>query len=369
MVSISSIVVLNFKFQAESKSNVVIQDSSNKDKRSSIWNWKKPLKALTHIRSRGFNCCFFLHVHAIEGLTPTFNNLNLCITWKKKADVLRTRPARVCSGNAEFEETLMHQCSVYDSRSGAHNSAKYEPKIFLLHVSAFGAANIDIGNHWIDLSRLLPLKLEELEGDKRSSGKWTTSFKLRGEAKGAILNFSFGFSITGGNLFEPDVDFIEDILPNQESELSHSVTLLYQKLDEAKKGNELDFDDYEYSESPRAKFDPSHDFNDTEIDVIEEAVEESTKDEMEKTEKLGSQRFDDSVIETIDVAEIFEGEETDFDEDVEWHSNLDKINAENQNNCLCIIEPDFQELESASRIRIQLQLKELQLFKFRMLMN
>ncbi|KAI3454166.1 hypothetical protein Pfo_010829 [Paulownia fortunei] len=401
---------------SESKSTVIIQDSLHKDKKSSLWNWK-PLKALTHIRNHRFNCCFFLHVHAIEGLPPNFNNLNLCVTWKRKADMLRTCPARVCLGMAEFEETLMHRCTVYGSRTGPHSSAKYEPKLFLLHASVIGAPELDIGNHWIDLSRLLPLTLEELEGDKSSSGKWTTSFKLTGKAKGAMLNVSFGFSILGGNSFEPgyfvkvpdivgegglnhfadfdmssrtsqlhnlgsvpristegsyrhsqsaNVNFLDEIFPKQGSELSHSVTLLYRKLDEGKMGNVMDLDLYhKHLESLKPMSDPSpesaggktgHEFNDTEFDVIEQGIEVSTKDQM-KIEKCGSQRFDSSVVETIDVAEIFKGEETAFHEYVEWNSKLDTDNQdehecatgdpEHIDNSTCIIEPALEELDSA----------------------
>ena len=53
-----------------------------------------------------------------------------------------------------------------------------------------------MGKHRVDLTRLLPLTLEELEEEK-SSGKWTTSFKLSGEAKGAMLNVSFGYMVVG----------------------------------------------------------------------------------------------------------------------------------------------------------------------------
>lgn len=398
---------------SESKSDVIIQDSLHKDKKSSIWNWN-PLKALTHIRHHRFNCCFFLHVHTIEGLPPNFNNLSLCVTWKRKANMLRTRPTRVCLGVAEFEETLMHRCTVYVSKTGSHSSAKYEPKLFLLHASVVGSPTLDIGSHWIDLSRLLPLSLEELEGEKSSSGKWTTSFKLTGKAKGAMLNVSFGFSIVGGNSCEPgyfvkvpdivregglnhfaDFDisrtsqlhnlgsvpgmstggsyqhsqsanskYLEEIFPKQGSELSQSVTLLYQKFDEGKMGNAMEFDLYhEHLESLKPKSDPTpesaggktgHEFNDTEFDEIEQGIEVSMKDQIEK---CSSQRFGYSVIETIDVAEIFAGEETAFDEYAEWNSKLDTDShdehecatddPEHRDNSTCIIEPAFEELDSA----------------------
>ncbi|XP_011101027.1 protein PLASTID MOVEMENT IMPAIRED 1-RELATED 1 isoform X1 [Sesamum indicum] len=401
---------------SESKSNVVIRDSLHKDKKSSIWNWK-PLKALTHSRNHRFNCCFFLHVHTIEGLPSNFDNLNLCVTWKRKADMLRTRPAGVYLGTAEFEETLMHRCTIY-GRTGPHNSVKYEPKLFSLHASVIGAPT-DIGNHLVDLSRLLPLTLEELEGGRRSSGKWTTSFKLTGNSKGAILNVSFGFSVLDSNSFEPGsfvkvphivqegnmnhfadfdwrsrtsqldnhnldavtrisaegsyhhsqslaVKFLEEIMPKQGSELSHSVSLLYRKLDEGKMGSEVEFDlSHEHLRflKPKSEASPESasgntglELTDTEFDVIEQGVEVSLKDQM-GVEKCGSQRFDSSVIETIDVAEIFKGEDATFDEHVGGNSKLDRNNRdeygcpaddpEHRDNSMCIIEPALEELDSA----------------------
>ncbi|XP_077247836.1 protein PLASTID MOVEMENT IMPAIRED 1-RELATED 1-like [Tasmannia lanceolata] len=168
--------------------------SSQKEKKSSIWNW--PLRALSHIRNRRFNCSFSLHVHSIEQLSPEFNGASLRIHWKRRDGSLETRPARVFQGIAEFEETLTHKCSVYGTGNGPHHSAKYEAKYFLLYASIVGALDLDLGKHRIDLTRLLPLTLEELEEEK-SSGKWTTSFKLSGKAKGAILNVSFGFLVLG----------------------------------------------------------------------------------------------------------------------------------------------------------------------------
>ncbi|KAK4422199.1 protein PLASTID MOVEMENT IMPAIRED 1-RELATED 1 [Sesamum alatum] len=402
---------------SESNSNVIIRDPLHKDKKSSIWNWK-PLKALTHSRNHRFNCCFFLHVHTIEGLPPNFDSLNLCVTWKQKADMLRTRPAGVYLGTAELEETLMHRCTIY-GRNGAHNSVKYEPKLFSLHASVIEAPALDIGNHLVDLSRLLPLTLEELEGGKRSSGKWTTSFKLTGNAKGAILNVSFGFSILDGNSFEPgsfvkvpyivqegkmnyfadfdwrsrtsqldnhnlgivtgisaegsyhhsqsvDVKFLEQIIPKQGSELSHSVSLLYRKLDEGKMGNGVELDlSHKHLRFLKPKSDPSPEsasgnigleLTDTEFDVIEQGVEVSMKDQM-RVQKCGSQRFDSSVIETIDVAEIFKEEDATFDEHVSGNSKLDRNNhdeygcpaddPEHRDNSMCITEPAFEELDSA----------------------
>lgn len=180
------------------KDNVVL-----KDKKSSLWRrWKKPLKALANIKRHSYNICFFLQVHSVEGLPANFDGSSLCVLWKRKNEVLQTRPSRVSLGVCEFGETLKYKCRVYSTRNVAHNSAKYEEKLFLIYTSVAGSPGVDIGKHWVDFTRLLPLTLDELEGEK-SSGKWTTSFKLAGKAKGASLNLSFGFSVMKENLIEP----------------------------------------------------------------------------------------------------------------------------------------------------------------------
>lgn len=345
--------------KSESKSDAIIQDSLHKDKKSSLWNWK-PIKALTHTRNHRFNCCFFLDVHTIEGLPPYFNNLKLCVTWKRKGNMLRTLPAQVHLGTAEFKETFLHQCTIYVGRSGDHGSAKYDPKLFLLQAAVIGAPSLDIGTRWVDLAKLLPLSLDELSGDKCSSGKWSTSFKLTGRAKGAVLNVSFGFSILDGSSVEPgyfakvpdigketgrnhfsdsdisrnssismslggpyhqsqstNLKLLDEMLLKQGTELSDSVTVLYQKLEERKMGDSVDFD-YKHLESVE---DSLHEFDDADFDVIEQGIEVSVKN-LIKSETGSSQRFGSSVIETIDVAEMFKGEEIDVVEYVEWDSKL-----------------------------------------------
>ncbi|KAK6147662.1 hypothetical protein DH2020_018574 [Rehmannia glutinosa] len=223
--------------------------SVDKDKKSSIWSWKG-LKSLTHVKNRKFNCCFSLQVHSIEGLPSFLDDVCLVVHWKRRDGEQTTRPIRVSQGVAEFEEQLTHSCSVYGSRSGPHHSAKYEAKHFLLYVSVYDAPELDLGKHRIDLTRLLPLKLEELEEDK-SSGKWTTSFKLSGKARGATINVSFGYVVIENNntgmscdkrlqqnsektvkKSVEDVKDLHEVLPMPRSELCDSVNILYQKLDE-----------------------------------------------------------------------------------------------------------------------------------------
>lgn len=182
--------------QLKSGSRHGIEEPSRKEKKS-IWNWK-PLKAFSHIRNRRFNCCFSLQVHSIEALPLSFDDFSLCVHWKRRDGDLVTRPVKVHQGMAEFEERLSITCSVYGSRNGPHHSAKYEAKHFLLYASVNSAPELDLGKHRVDLTKLLPLTLEEL-GEERSSGKWTTSFNLTGKAKGAVMNVSFGYTVIGDN--------------------------------------------------------------------------------------------------------------------------------------------------------------------------
>lgn len=237
------------------------EDPSRKDKKS-IWNWR-PLKAFSHIRNRRFNCCFSLQVHLIEKLPSNFNGVCMCVYWKRRDGVLVTRPAKVVQGVVEFEEKLTYTCSVYGSRSGPHHSAKYEAKHFLLYAAIHSTPEVDLGKHRVDLTRLLPLTLEELEEEK-SSGKWTTSFRLSGMARGAVMNVSFGYTVVGDNTNftrdnhnAPDaltlrpvrsvpsfikqnartVDEVKDlheVLPTSKSALASSIDILYQKFDEEK---------------------------------------------------------------------------------------------------------------------------------------
>ncbi|KAJ8438333.1 hypothetical protein Cgig2_013381 [Carnegiea gigantea] len=172
-------------------------DPSLKDKKS-IWKWK-PLKALSQVRSRRFNCGFTLEVHTVEGLPSEFNGLSLLIHWKRRDGEVVTRPIKVVEGIAEFGEKLIHTCSVYGSRKGPRHSAKYEAKHFLLYAVVHENPKLDLGKHRVDLTRLLPLTLEELEGEK-SSGTWTTSFNLLGNANGAVMNVSFGYVVLGDNV-------------------------------------------------------------------------------------------------------------------------------------------------------------------------
>ncbi|WCJ29386.1 Protein PLASTID MOVEMENT IMPAIRED 1-RELATED 2 [Euphorbia peplus] len=360
-------------------------DVNKEDKKStSLWNWKKPLKALAHIRHQKFNICFFLHVHSIEDLPPWFSETRLSVHWKRKAEVLQTCASKVENGIAEFDETLMHKCSVYGTKSGPLHSAKYEMKLFLIYVSVVGAPLVDIGKHLIDLTRLLPVTLEELEGQK-STGKWTTSFRLSGKAKGATLNVSLGFSIVRDNLIEPtrnmyvsqpvnqsssveqridpslqrvssclngsrshhassqatDVKIYDDFSPNMGLELSKSINFLYQKLNEVNLHHSeelpiLSEHVQPLKPMPSLEFEPvqdidGHDNHGTEFTVTEQGVELSNK--VLELKGCGFKSIDGSQIETIDVDEIFKDNDLEFDgkfhsEDNALENNADAVSVD-----------------------------------------
>ncbi|KAJ0030571.1 hypothetical protein Pint_13737 [Pistacia integerrima] len=346
---------------SKSKQNSGIHDENvlHKNKKSSLlWNWKKPLKALAHIGHNRFNICFFLHVHSIEGLPVNFNDINLSVLWKRKDKVLGTRQSTVVQGIAEFEEMLMDKCWVYGSRSGSHNSAKYEEKLSLILASVVEAPGVDIGKHWVDLTRLLPLTLEELEGEK-SSGKWTTNFKLAGKAKGATLNVSFGFSVMKDNFVQSknnmnvfatsndnnmlrrvgsvpssldlrsalssmslDAKVYEEVSPILGLELSKSIKFLYEKLNEANVhgSEEFDLSSEHVERTNNLNLESAKDTSESESDnadfvVIEQGIEMSEKEPL-KLEQSAANMIDGSVVEMINVDEIIGDDNIAVDENV-----------------------------------------------------
>ncbi|XP_027940016.1 protein PLASTID MOVEMENT IMPAIRED 1-RELATED 2 [Vigna unguiculata] len=326
-------------------------DMLSKDKKlSSAWNWKKPLKALTHIGDQKIKCCFNLHVHSIEGLPLSFDGIRLCVLWKRKGNILQTRPSRVIQGVGEFNETLSHGCSVYVSRAVSGHSLKYESKRFLVCAFIVGAPEHDIGSHQVDLTRLLPLTLAELGGD-RSSGKWSTSFRLAGKAVGASLNVSFSYQIVKDELMQfggdnlnvlnlinmkpgrpssTSMDFgpgpfhsdgvisSREALMNSDSSLSKSISFLYQKLDEGNIHNSARADSEHFeplksqvteSESPQeSKFEA----DDTEFSIIEQV--ETLEGDPLKTDDT----IDLSTVEIINVDDIIKEDDISVDKNTSF---------------------------------------------------
>jgi len=330
-----------------------------KDKKlSSAWNWKKPLKALTHIGDQKIKCCFNLHVHSIEGLPLSFDGIRLCVLWKRKNNILRTRPSRVIQGVVEFNETLSHGCSVYVSRAVSGHSVKYESKRFQIYAFIVGAPEHDIGSHQVDLTRLLPVTLAELGGD-RSSGKWSTSFSLAGRAVGASLNVSFSYQIMkdelmqfgGDNLnvlnlvnLKPGrpsstssvMDFVSvpfhsddgilsrEALMNSGSSLSKSISFLYEKLDEGNIHNSAQAESERFeplkshvteSESPQES---KHEADDTEFSIIEEV--ETLEGDPLKIDQAGNQTVDLSAVEIINVDDIIKDDDIFVDKNTSFDS-------------------------------------------------
>ncbi|KAL9227224.1 hypothetical protein vseg_002944 [Gypsophila vaccaria] len=343
---------------------------------SSIWRWKPLKRALSHIMRKKIGCYFFCHVHSVENLGLDLDGCCVSVCLKRKDSVLRTRSLGVSNGMVEFEETLVSKCRVYGAKSGLGNFMKYDPKHFLLCVSVVGVEVVYVGKRWVDLTRLLPLTVEELEKDK-CSGKWSTSFKLEGKATDATLHVSFGFLVTkdglgelGGNVKLPIVHGLEqnglnrkssvddcvsnkgnsslrrvgsvpssvangcsnsyhclDVKhgwPKDVSDFSNSVTMLYGKLEEEGVDDPPKLDmAYECIESVKTapnSLTESNDFSgakhdDCEFTVIEKGVEsDSTSVEAMMLYDSTFGDLDASTVEVIDIADIFAGDGISSDE-------------------------------------------------------
>ncbi|KAK0572069.1 hypothetical protein LWI29_025649 [Acer saccharum] len=241
--------------------------------------------------------------------------------------------------------------------------------------------SVDIGKHWIDLTRLLPLTLEELEGEK-SSGKWTTSFKLAGKAKGASLNVGFSFSLMKDNLVESknkmnvselvnlahkrsptlesgisigsnndnkmlrrigsvpsnlnhrsshsstsvDVMVYQNVSPVLGLELSKSINFLYEKLNEGNLHGSEEFDlssEHVDPLEPELNLDSesTKDISESESDCSEFIVIERGIEISEKepleTKQSAICSIDGSAIETINVDEIIKDDNITLDEEME----------------------------------------------------
>lgn len=233
--------------------------------------------------------------------------------------------------------------------------------------------------------------MEDLEGEHRSLGKWTTSFKLTGRANGAVLNVSFGFSILDGNSYDPDYFIkVPDIVrigklmgedcfadfgtgsrlnkhgsssetskqesrylpqsikgkgdgryfPNQQPMLDPLIAMLYQKLDEGKMDSDVTGDlFYESTESRKINNGSiaEVDGENTEpecnaMEIVDQGVE--FIEEQVGIDRHGSQRFNSYLIEIIDVADIFGDEDTSFNENVEQISEPNKIEHDEDESAL-----------------------------------
>ncbi|KAE8720423.1 myosin-Vb-like [Hibiscus syriacus] len=364
------------------------EDPSRKDNKS-IWNWKL-LKAFSNVRNRRFDCCFSLHVHSIEDLPVCFNGLSLCVLWKRRDGGLMTRPAKVFDGTAEFEEKMAHTCSIYGSKSGPHHSAKYEAKHFLLYASLFGTPDLDLGKHRLDLTRLLPLTLQELEEEK-SSGKWTTSFKLSGKAKGATMNVSFGYVIIGDNrvpLGEKQVKqnmgkevarfghsdqqgrmrrfeslpSLVDLKSFGSSHLVEEIKDLHEVLPVSK--SELDdtrrldqkFDDVKSDVQFEPIKPPSYFGSETSKEDIEKGTEDNDFSVVEKGIELSSEEQAISTAESSQVVETKPGTGEDHEECSHFHAS-DEASSSNQSDVLVVQDCNSEEVDQGSKESLMRELE------------
>ncbi|KAF8696219.1 hypothetical protein HU200_037118 [Digitaria exilis] len=157
--------------------------------------WKKSLTAISHLGRRRLDCAFALHVHSVDGLPAALDGSAVTVQFRRMSVSASTRSVAAALGAAAFEESLTLRSPVYFSR-GAKAAVKYEPRAFSVAVSA---STLELGKHEVDLTRLLPLSFDDLEdGGDSGFGKWSTSFRLSGPARGARLNVTFSCSLVGG---------------------------------------------------------------------------------------------------------------------------------------------------------------------------
>ncbi|CAH2044461.1 unnamed protein product [Thlaspi arvense] len=323
----------------------------NKKKKSLVgWNWKKPLNAIAHFGKRRFDVCFLLHVRSIEGLPSNLDGTKLVVQWKRKDEVMSTKPSKVLQGTAEFEETLTHRCSVFGNKHGPHRSVKYEVKLFLVYASPVDAPWLTLGKHWVDLTRILPLSLEELEGT-RSTRKWETSFKLSGLADSAVLNLSFDYSVvtssvcdsSSGNVMLKRVGSVPSMdhrssplddgkVSNQLSsslslDLSESIDFLYEKLSEQNPqrstGSDIQNEHLGNTEVDLGleTDNQANDSDDTEFAFTGKQVEVYQQG-MSRLEESTDPKTESSEIEIIDVHELLKDEDAAFSEETHFIDHL-----------------------------------------------
>jgi hypothetical protein len=146
-------------------------------------------------------------VHSVDGLPAALDGSAVSVHFRRMSVSASTRPVAAALGAAAFEEALTLRSPVYFSR-GAKAVVKYEPRAFAVSVAA---STLDLGKHEVDLTRLLPLSFDDLEdGGDSGFGKWSTSFRLSGPARGARLNVTFSCS-----LLKHSLSAVQCILPKE----------------------------------------------------------------------------------------------------------------------------------------------------------
>jgi hypothetical protein len=171
--------------------------SSASTSSSSSSFWKKSLTAISHLGRRRLDFAFALHVHSVNGLPAALDGSAVSVRFRRMSVSASTRPVVAALGAAAFEEALTLRSPVYFSR-GAKAVVKYEPRSFVVSVAA---STLELGKHEVDLTRLLPLSFDDLEdGGDSGFGKWSSSFRLSGPARGARLNVTFSCSLLAGGV-------------------------------------------------------------------------------------------------------------------------------------------------------------------------
>lgn len=158
------------------------------------WRSWKPIRALSHIGKQKLTCLFSVEVVTVQNLPSSMNGLRLSVCVRKKETrdgSVHTMPCRVSEKTADFEETLFVKCHVYFTQN---KQIKFEPRPFLIYVSAADAEQLNFGRLSVDLSRLVQESIDKsFEGARVR--QWETSLRLSGKAKGGELVVKLGFQI------------------------------------------------------------------------------------------------------------------------------------------------------------------------------
>ncbi|GFS43446.1 hypothetical protein Acr_00g0085150 [Actinidia rufa] len=293
-------------------------------------------------------------------LPPHFEGLSVCVHWKRRDNGLKTQPVRVFQGIAEFEEHLKHTCSIYGSRSGPHHSAKYEAKHFLLYAEVFGAPDLDLGKHRVDLTKVASSYFggarggEELRkvddyGITQGTVKHVTKFD-KSDYKGTI---QCAGSLPNRSLVSsPSVEDIKDlheVFPVSSSALSDSVSILYQKFDEEKTDARVDcIPDIDVSSDPveplksnpyllsgAGKENAQNEPEDGEFSVTDKGIELSSK-ELVKSEECTFKDAEVSEIKSSEPQKIDDAVAISLEEDTELLPQVEEFDSHEDEFVECV---------------------------------
>ncbi|KAL9376539.1 hypothetical protein Peur_030659 [Populus x canadensis] len=229
-----------------------------------------------HVGCQKFNICFFLHVHSIEGLPPSFNGINLSVHWKTKDVVVRTRAAK----DNLVESTS--NMSVSELVNLVHDRTSVDPK------TGFGQTNSH-GMFW---------RIESVPSDLNCQPPLSSQ--------------------------SVDAKSFHDVSPNLGWKLSKSIYFLYEKLVEVNWHNSEELDTLsDHIQQLKPKFhlefefdidDRGDEYDNIKFSVVEQGIEMSEMEQMEP-ELDAIQTSDGSAVETINVDEILKDDDIALDEE------------------------------------------------------